>query len=79
MNELQLRVLEIIKRTDGQYSWYQLDRALSEVGMEHSGKLMHVMRCLVSEGYVRTTEGANPAQPIYWITECGQGVLQQVS
>jgi DNA-binding PadR family transcriptional regulator len=75
MNRVQRNVLETILRHDGEYTWYQLDRALSESGTQYGGNLMQVLRGLVADGHIVTSPGPNPAQPLYWITESGKAAL----
>ena len=35
MIETRMKILEVIAANSGQYSWYQIDRRLSEFGVEH--------------------------------------------
>lgn len=77
MNELQMKILEVIKLNNGKFSWYQLDRALSESGIAHAGNLMEILREFVASGKISTTDGANPSQPAYSITEIGESFLSE--
>ncbi len=79
MSELELRILEIVHRNNGCFSWYQLDRALSETRSQHGGKLMHILDSLVASGRICTRQGANPAQPLYEITKMGLALLKESS
>jgi DNA-binding PadR family transcriptional regulator len=79
MDDLQLKVLEIVKRHNGEYSWYQLDRALSVSGVQHAGNLMQVLRTLVADGYIVTTAGPNTAQPLYSIGDRGEVALSDAT
>jgi DNA-binding PadR family transcriptional regulator len=76
MNALQIRLLKLIKANDGQFSWYQLDRAVSTERVEGVGNLMHVLKSLQSDGLISSREGANPAQPTYSITNEGMNALR---
>jgi DNA-binding PadR family transcriptional regulator len=69
MTDLQRRILGLVAAHSGQYSWYQLDRCLSEAGAEHSGRLMPLLRELISGGLIESEAGPNPSQPVYSITE----------
>lgn len=79
MNELKIKILEAIRQNDGQFSWYQLDRMLSDSGVDHSGKLMQVLRELVASELISTSAGANPAQPLYSITKNGTCLLEEAA
>ena len=79
MSELKIRILETIRQNDGQFSWYQLDRTLSDSSVEHSGNLMQVLRELVASELISTSSGVNPAQPLYSITESGNCLLEKAA
>jgi DNA-binding PadR family transcriptional regulator len=77
MSPFQIAILEIIKANDGKFSWYQLDRALTQrVGGWDPGivskDLMPALRELEQAGFIATSAGHNPAQPLYSITPAGQ-------
>lgn len=80
MNPVHLAVLGIIRANDGRFSWYQIDRALSQRGVAGGewpapGGLMPVLRGLEQSGYITAATGQNPAQPLYSITQAGQQQL----
>jgi DNA-binding PadR family transcriptional regulator len=77
MTDLQRRILGLVAAHSGQYSWYQLDRCLSEAGAEHSGRLMPLLRELISGGLIESEAGPNPSQPVYSITEAGMAAMQE--
>jgi DNA-binding PadR family transcriptional regulator len=84
MNPIHLAVLRIINANDGKFSWYQIDRALSQQGVDGGtwpapGGLMPVLRELEQSEYVKTTVGQNPAQPLYLITQAGHRQLEAYS
>lgn len=80
MNPLHLAILRIIDTNDGKFSWYQIDRVLSQQGpagdaWPATGGLMPVLRELERSEYITTTTGPNPAQPLYSITQAGHRQL----
>lgn len=79
MSELELKILQIVHRNNGCFSWYQLDRALSQNDSQHGGKLMHLLDSLIASGSICTRQGSIPAQPLYEITEMGLEVLKDSS
>ena len=76
MNETQLKILELIEANSGRYSWYQLDRCLSESAVDHAGQLMRLLRELVTGGLLESAPGPNPAQPVYSITDAGVSAMR---
>ncbi len=76
MNKVQYAILKIVNANDGRFSWYQIDRALSEFTAEHAGRLMQLLRDLIVDGLIEVATGANPAQPVYFITEKGITAIQ---
>ena len=79
MLELELKILEIVQRNNGCFSWYQLDRVLSETGSHHGGRLMHILDSLVDSGRICMRPGPNPVQPFYEITEMGLEAIKESS
>ena len=81
MSPLHNALLDVIKANDGKYSWYQLDRALSCRGLagDVSSKLMAALHELEQGGFITTTAGHSPAQPLYLITDEGKRVLESSS
>jgi len=76
MNEMRMKILEVIQESSGRYSWYQLDRCLSESGVEHAGQLMPLLRELITDGLIESGPGPNPAQPVYSITDAGVSAMK---
>ncbi len=80
MSPLQIAILELIKAEDGKFSWYQLDRALTQRagGVDPgivSRDLMPALRELEQEGFISAGTSHNPGQPFYSITSTGQQEL----
>lgn len=76
MIETRMKILEVIAANSGQYSWYQIDRRLSESGVEHAGQLMLLLRELGADGLIASGTGPNPAQPVYSITDAGVSAMR---
>jgi DNA-binding PadR family transcriptional regulator len=82
MHALQREILELIHAHDGQWSWYQIDRALShwspqkEEHRQMAGSLMDVLRELEEHGLVTTKAGHHTSQPVYVMTTKGQQALE---
>jgi DNA-binding PadR family transcriptional regulator len=81
MTFLQLAILEIVKANDGRFSWYQIDRALTQRagGFDPgivSKDLMPALRELEEGGYIITRTGHNPARPLYSIRDEGERELE---
>ncbi|HXE53081.1 MAG TPA: hypothetical protein VN541_08705 [Tepidisphaeraceae bacterium] len=65
-------VLELIRKSPGRLSWYQLDRSLSIQGMLPPDGLMKLLRRLESEGLIRSVSGQVASQSCYVLTDAGQ-------
>lgn len=80
MSPLKIAILKIIQANDGKFSWYQLDRALTQQAAVDpsivSKELMPALRELEREGLIATAVGHNPSQPLYTITAAGLQQLQ---
>lgn len=79
MSPLQIAIIEIIQSNDGKFSWYQIDRALSHRSNKGGialGNLMPALLDLEQAGFITTSAGYNPAQPLYSVTPYGQEQLK---
>jgi DNA-binding PadR family transcriptional regulator len=70
MSPLQIAILELIKANDGKFSWYQIDRALTQRagGFDRavvSRDLVPALRELEQQGFIAEVAGHHPAQPLY--------------
>jgi hypothetical protein len=76
VDPFERQILELIAAHDGEFSWYQLDRALSvwavERGLPPLANLPGVLRALEREGWIAAAAGPNPSQPVYSVTTSGR-------
>jgi hypothetical protein len=85
MDPFHREILELIAAHDGRYSWYQLDRALSNApaGTERNLPLLRgltrVLRGLEDDGLISAGAGDVPSQPVYTITAKGRQALGEVA
>lgn len=78
MSEDHIEVLlRMICNHDGEWSWYQIDRALTTNGIFLQESLIVVLHELEEKGFISAQGEANPAQPRYSITELGREVLAE--
>ncbi len=71
MPTLKEAVLSAVKRNSGQWSWYQLDRALSAHGLDTSS-LMESLAALEAEGHICVIPVAErPGMPLYAVASSG--------
>jgi hypothetical protein len=81
MDPFQREILELIAAHDGQYTWYQLDRSLSnsspngERNLPLLRGLTRVLRGLEDDGMISAGGGHSPSQPVYSITAKGRRAL----
>ena len=80
MSPLKYAILEAIDRNDGKYTWYQLDRALTQRADMDPGvvsrELMPALRELEQAHLITASPGSNPGQPLYSVTPAGQETLE---
>jgi hypothetical protein len=83
MDPFQQEILELIAAHDGQYTWYQLDRALSQFSPNAERNaprlrgLIEVLRGLEHDGLISACAGHLPSQPFYSITGQGKRALNR--
>jgi hypothetical protein len=77
MDPFAQEILDLIATHDGQYTWYQLDRALAtwspnrERNLPLLKGLTRVLRELEERGLISSGAGHLPSQPLYSITAQG--------
>lgn len=77
MNELRLEILKTVKKFDGQYGWYQLDRAISSSGIVINENLLGVLRELEAHGFISSLNDEKGKDPKYLLTPTGRHRLEQ--
>jgi hypothetical protein len=66
----------LIDTHSGKWTWYQLARSDAGINLAVNGKnWMQVIRNLTDWRYVEKTDGPNPSQPYYSITQLGREAL----
>jgi len=81
MDRFQREILKAVASHDGEFSWYQLDRTLtndSTDGGENVARmrgLLRALRGLEEAGFIASGAGHNPSQPLYSITAKGRHTL----
>jgi hypothetical protein len=75
MTELDLIVLGLVECHDGEWGWYQLDRALTARGIEYQPDLLELIDSLAAAGLLTLEERDNLPQPRYRITGAGRDAL----
>lgn len=70
MSEKEL-ILKHISKHDGEWGWYQLDRALSVKQIHLGQELLAVLSGLEEEGLI-SGSGDDPGHPKYRLTEAGR-------
>jgi hypothetical protein len=75
MGDLEREILHAIANHDGEWYWYQLDRAIISLKPELSMQLMPAIKTLERMGLI--TIRPNPAMdeiPRYWISETARSL-----
>ncbi len=76
MDELRQAILKTIQKFDGQYGWYQIDRAISTSGIVISDNLLSVLRDLEAQGLISSMSDGKSKDPKYLLTSLGQSKIQ---
>lgn len=77
MTNSREQVLQQIAKHDGEWGWYQLDRALSRDQVHLGRELIAILKSLEEEGLISSSPGATAGHPRYHITKAGQAVVAQ--
>jgi hypothetical protein len=81
MDTFQREILETIAAHDGQLSWYQLDRSLSQFSPNRERNLpllrglTGALRAMEDDGLIAARAGHHTSQPVYSSTTEGRRVL----
>jgi DNA-binding PadR family transcriptional regulator len=84
MSPFHVAILEVIEANHGSFSWYQLDRALSnraeasDPALVSTG-LMPAPHQLEAAGFITTSGGPAPGQPLYSLTPAGREQLERTT
>lgn len=69
-------VLRAIAGHDGEWYWYQVDRAVSDRGPDCIGPFFEEIRELAAEGLIEIRSCAElPGGERYWLTEAGRAAI----
>ena len=68
-NRQRMAVLRMISLHDAEWSWYQLDRALSINGIILGANLMSVLKEMERKDLLLLIPTADPAYPVYKLTD----------
>ena len=72
-------VLRAIAEHNGEWSWYQLDRAVSGLHPDCVGPFTSEVSELLSTGLIEQRNSVDSSsQPKYWVTECGIVALRKM-
>jgi DNA-binding HxlR family transcriptional regulator len=77
-HDYMTELLRRIAAHDGEWTWYQLDRALSVRDLIPMEPLPKLLRELERRGLIRSGPGPNPAQPTYFVTAAGRERLSEL-
>ncbi|WP_338464226.1 hypothetical protein [Franconibacter daqui] len=73
VNNIELNILELLaSRTDVNWSWYNLDRAMTKRKMEGVGNVARLVRNLCEAGFVDILPGSPAGMDHYQVS--GQGI-----
>ena len=67
-NHQRIAILQRLANHDAEWSWYQLDRALSTSGTILGANLVRVLNEMEQENLLLSIPTKNPAHPVYKLT-----------
>lgn len=70
--EIKYAVLNLLARDDVPWTWYRVDRALSQQGLGGRENIARLASELQRLGLIEITTGEDPAMPVYTLTEAGK-------
>ncbi|MBI2308440.1 MAG: hypothetical protein HYU78_14140 [Rhodocyclales bacterium] len=74
--DIRQTIIELVEKNDGKWTWYQLERGLTSVGLGGRVDFMDIVTSLVNEGLVSEQVDARYPHPLYRITEKGRASLK---
>jgi hypothetical protein len=75
--DLRRTIVELIDRNDGKWTWYQLERGLTGVGLGGRSDAAAILTDLVQDGVLSEQADQRYPHPLYRITEKGKLLLAQ--
>jgi hypothetical protein len=77
-DNVKRKILLLVARHDGDWYWYQIDRALSDPNSDCIGPFFDEIKELVAEGLIeiRASSGCEQAER-YWLTDAGKLAVEQ--
>ncbi|MBI3102203.1 MAG: hypothetical protein HYY98_11715 [Burkholderiales bacterium] len=76
---LRRTIVELIDKNDGKWTWYQLERGLTGVGLGGRSDAVATLSDLVQEGALSEQTDPRYMHPIYRITEKGKLLMAQLT
>lgn len=73
--DMRHTIVELIEKNDGKWTWYQLDRGMTALGLGGQMNFMEVVTELVNEGLIAEQRDARYPHPLYRVTEKGKAFL----
>lgn len=77
MMDLRRTIVELVDRNDGKWTWYQLERGLTGVGLGGRSDAVVILTDLVQEGMLSEQADSRYPHPLYRITAKGKLLLAQ--
>lgn len=79
VNMTELNILKLLaSRNDVNWTWYNLDRAMTGRNMEGVGHVARHVTNLSNEGLVFFEDSGHPSMPYYRLSDKGYKLLQEV-
>lgn len=73
--DMRYSIVELVEKNDGKWTWYQLDRGMTALGLGGQINFMGAVTDLVNEGLIAEKRDDRYPHPLYRITEKGKVFL----
>ena len=80
VNNTELNILKLLtSRDDVNWTWYNLDRAMTSRNMDGVGNVARLVDNLSKAGLVDIVPSENPSMPHYRVSQKGHDILKEVN
>jgi len=71
-DDIENAILKLLAKEDVRWTWYRLERALSQLGLGQGVNIAKLTSELEKRGFLEVLAGDNPSMPVYVLTDLGK-------
>jgi DNA-binding PadR family transcriptional regulator len=76
LTQLELTLLQLVAKGEGEWSWYEIAQALSRLDVPREPDMMQVLKKLVAEGFLNREVQPGSPRDRWELTEAGKTKIQ---